>query len=108
MKKTKILAIGDIHGDVSLVRNLAKQAVEEKVDLVIIAGDLTLLEDSTKNLLGHFTKENKTVLLIPGNHETLATTNALSEMYSNVRNIHGKHFSNNRVGIFGAGGADIM
>jgi hypothetical protein len=29
-KKTKILAIGDIHGDTGLVRRLAEKAVKEK------------------------------------------------------------------------------
>lgn len=105
--KIKILAIGDIHGDVNLAKKLAKRTKNEKIDLVIIAGDLTLAEISIKNLLGHFTKENKPVLIIPGNHETLATTNTLTEMYSNVKNIHGYSFSKNNLGIFGAGGADI-
>jgi len=41
--------------------------------LVIIAGDLTLFEQSTKNLIGPFIKENKEVLLIPGNHEAMST-----------------------------------
>lgn len=56
-RKTKILAIGDIHGDVDLVKKLAKKAKDENVDLVILAGDLTLAEISTKNLIGPFAKE---------------------------------------------------
>ena len=104
MKKTKILAIADIHGDVGLVKKLAKKAKDENVDMVIVAGDLTFFGQSTKNLIGPFTKVNKPVLLIHGNHEDLMDVNFLSEMYPNVRNIHGYAYSKGDVGIFGAGG----
>ena len=49
-KKTKILAIGDIHGDTGLVKKLAAKAKEENVDVIILAGDLTMAEQSIKNL----------------------------------------------------------
>lgn len=106
-KKTKILAVGDLHGDAGLVKKLAKRAKDENVDLVILAGDLTLAELSTKNLIGPFVKEKKQVLIIPGNHESVATADFLSEMYDNTQNIHGYAFSKDNLGIFGAGGADI-
>ena len=48
-KKSKILAIGDLHGDTGLVKKLAKKAKDENVDLVILTGDLTFAEQSTKN-----------------------------------------------------------
>ena len=106
-KKTKILAIGDIHGDTGLVKRLAKKAKEKNVDLVILAGDLTFAEQSTKNIIGPFIKEKKQVLLIPGNHESIATVDFLAEMYPNTKSIHGYSFIQNDLGIFGAGGADI-
>ena len=107
MKKTRILAIGDIHGDERLVKKVAKKAEKEKVDLVILTGDLTFAEISTKNLVGPFVKAKKQVLLIPGNHESVATIDFLAELYPNTKNIHGYCFIKNNVGIFGAGGADI-
>lgn len=106
-KKTKILAVGDIHGDTGLVKRLAEKAKKENVDLVILAGDLTLAEISTKNLIGPFIKAKKQVLLIPGNHETMATADFLAEMYPNTKNIHGYSFIKNDLGIFGAGAGDI-
>jgi Icc-related predicted phosphoesterase len=102
-KKTKILAIGDLHGDENLAKRLAKKAKDENVDLVIIAGDLTWLEQSTKNLIGPFAKENKEVLLIPGNHETMSTIRFLTEAYPKTRHIHGYSVKKNDIGIFGAG-----
>lgn len=107
-KKTKILAVGDIHGDTGLVKKLAEKAKKEDVDLVILAGDLTFAEQSTKNLIGPFIEAKKQVLLIPGNHESFATADFLAGMYSNTKNIHGYSFVKNDLGIFGAGGGDSI
>ncbi len=107
-KKTKILAIGDIHGDTGLVKKLAQQAKKENVDLVILAGDITFVESSIDNLIGPFVKAKKQVLLIPGNHESFATTDFLAQMYSGTKNIHGYSFKKGNLGIFGAGGGDVI
>ncbi len=106
-KKTKILAVGDIHGDTGLVRRLAEKAKKENVDLVILAGDLTFAEHSTKDLIGPFIKAKKQVLLIPGNHESMATVDFLAEMYPDTHNIHGYSFIKDNLGIFGAGSGDV-
>jgi uncharacterized protein len=104
IKKVKILAAGDIHGDTSLTKRLAEKADKENVDLVILTGDFTFLEQSTKDIIGPFEKVGKKVLIIPGNHETVATTNFLAEIYSNAQSLHGYYFKIGDVGIFGAGG----
>jgi len=102
----KILAAGDIHGDSRLSEKLAEKAKKEDVDLVILCGDLTYSDTSTKNIIGPFVKANKKVLLIPGNHETIATADFLAEVYG-VKNIHGYSVKYKDVGIFGCGGANI-
>jgi uncharacterized protein len=106
-KKFKILAAGDIHGDSSLTKRLAEKAKKENVDLVILTGDLTFFEKSIDNLIGPFEKVGKKVLLIPGNHESIATTNFLTEIYSNAKSIHGYSVKFGDIGIFGAGGANV-
>jgi len=106
-KKLRILAAGDIHGDTRVAEGLAEKAKKENVDLVIISGDITFAESSTANLIGPFVKAGKKVLLIPGNHETLATADFLAEMYPNTTNIHGYAIKVGDVGIFGAGSANI-
>lgn len=101
----KILAASDIHGDKDLVKKLADQAEKEGVDLVVLCGDLTMGEMSTDNIIGPFAKKHKKVLLIPGNHETVATADFLAEFYEpDARNIHGYSVQYKNVGIFGAGG----
>lgn len=105
-KKLKILAAGDIHGDKKLSKKLADKALKEKVDLVILAGDLTFADTSVEGIIGPFVKNNKKVLLIPGNHDSFATADFLAELYG-VKNIHGYSAIYQDVGIFGCGGANI-
>ncbi len=102
----KILAAGDIHGDTKLAEKLAIKAEKEKVDLVVLCGDLTFGENSTENLVGPFVKRKKKVILIPGNHETIATADFLAELYD-VTNLHGYSIKYKGVGLFGCGGANI-
>ena len=105
-KKLKILAASDIHGDTASANKLAEMAKKENVDLVILCGDLTFAEMSTQGIVGPFIEAKKKVLLIPGNHETVATANFLAELYG-ATNLHGSSIKMGQVGIFGCGGANI-
>lgn len=106
ISKTKVLAIGDIHGDIDLVERLVERVKKENIDIIILAGDLTFEEKSVDGLIGPFVKEKKSVLLIPGNHESGATIEFLAQKY-NVKNLHGYGFEKNGIGFFGAGTANI-
>ncbi len=105
-KKLKILASSDIHGDTRAAEQLAMQAEKENVDLVVLCGDLTYAEESTEGIIGPFAKRKKKVLLIPGNHETVATADFLAEIYG-ATNLHGYSVMYKGVGLFGCGGANI-
>lgn len=106
--KIKILAAGDIHGNTGLVKKLAEKAKKEKVDIIILAGDLTIWDNETKGLIGPFVKLKKPVLLLHGNHESLATVDFLSDLYSpHAKNLHGYSFMAEDLGIFGCGGGDF-
>jgi len=102
----KILAFGDLHGDSRQAEKLAEKADKESVDLVVVCGDITQNDGDTTNLMGPFVKHHKKVLLIPGNHESIATADFLAEFYG-LKNIHGYSVRYGSVGIFGAGGANI-
>ncbi len=101
-EKLKILAAGDVHGDTSLIKKLAEKAEKNKVDLVILAGDITSPIE-TKNLLKPFKDRHKKVLLIPGNWDSFATIDFLANLYD-MKNMHGYYFKQSGVGFFGAGG----
>ncbi len=102
-KKFRILAAGDIHGDSKLTKKLAERADKEKVDLVILTGDITGWTE-TKDLIKPFKDKNKKVLIIPGNWDSFATADFLANVYG-VKNIHGYSVTYENIGIFGAGGA---
>lgn len=106
VKKFKILAAGDIHGDSGLSKKLAEQASKENVDLVVLCGDITSQRIDAQNLIKPFVSAGKKVLLIPGNHDSFATADFLAEMYG-VKNIHGYSVKYDNVGFFGCGGANI-
>lgn len=103
-KKFKILAAADLHGDSKLVKKLAEKADKENVDLVILCGDI-LGHVETKNIIKPFKDKNKKVLIIPGNWDSFATTDFLASLYE-VRNIHGYSVKYDKIGFFGAGGAE--
>jgi len=102
-RKFRILAAADLHGESRLARKLAERAEKEKVDLVILCGDIMGWRE-TKGIIKPFKDAGKKVLIIPGNHESFATTDFLAELYG-VRNIHGYAVKYGDIGFFGAGGA---
>ncbi len=102
----RLLAFGDIHGDSRLAEKLAQKAEKEEVDLVVICGDITFRDRSTDDLVGPFVKRKKRVLLVPGNHESVATADFLANLYG-AKNLHGYSIKAGDVGFFGCGGANI-
>ncbi len=100
-EKLKILAAGDIHGDSKLAEKLAKQAKKEKVDLVVLTGDITGITE-TKNLIKPFKKRGEKVLFVPGNWDDPETANFLSKFY-NIKNLDNYYVKYGNIGIFGLG-----
>jgi putative phosphoesterase len=76
----KILAASDIHGDSKLVKKLAEKADKEKVDLIVLCGDILGWQE-TSGIIKPFKDKNKKVLIIPGNWDSFATTDFLAQMY---------------------------
>ena len=103
-RKFKILAASDIHGESKLAKQLAEKAEKEKVDLVILCGDITGFTE-TKNILKPFKDKNKKVIILPGNWDSFATADFLASIYG-VTNIHGYSVKYENIGFFGAGGAE--
>ena len=102
----KIFAASDVHGDTRWIAKLAEKAEKEKVDLVLLCGDITFDESMTENIVGPFKKKGLKVALIPGNHESAATTGFLAEKYD-AYHLHGYSIKIGDVGFFGAGHANI-
>src|SRR3989344_1763260 len=104
-KKLRILAASDLHGDSRLTKRLAERAFREKIDLIVLCGDLTGFGEST-NLIKPFKDKGQKVLLLPGNWDSFATTDFLAQLYG-VKNIHGYSAVYEGVGFFGAGSTSV-
>lgn len=99
--KLKVLAFSDTHG--RDLRSLVEQAEKEGVKLVFACGDWSQLDEMPPYLISQFTKKGMKMFIQAGNHETLATTDALAELYG-IKHLHGDGVIYNDVGFFGAGG----
>ena len=63
----KILFFADLHGDMKTLDALRKKARD--VDIVICAGDFTVMERDFDNLIEEFDNFQRPFILIHGNHE---------------------------------------
>jgi len=102
----KILALSDIHGDRTFIKEMAQKGAKEQVDLVILAGDLVDHDGSIDGLIGPFKEKGLEVAILPGNHEGLAEIGAMVDTYG-VKNLHGYVIKKGDIGIFGCGYADV-
>ena len=102
----KILALSDVHGDRTFIREMAEKGHSEGVDLVILAGDIADHQGSVEGLVGPFKAKGLEVAVIPGNHEGLAEIGFLEDKYG-AKNLHGYVWKKGDVGIFGCGYADV-
>jgi len=99
----KILAVGDIHGDIDLARELAERATKEKVDFVVICGDISGFDEKVEGIVGLF---NQKVFLVPGNHDSEATIDFLAQMYKG-KNLEGYGYKIGDLGLFGCGSVNL-
>ncbi len=105
-KRLKILAASDLHEDRRAVERLAEKAEKENVDLVVLCGDITYFDNEWRGMIGPFLKRGKEVIFVPGNHESVATAELISEKYS-VKNLQNYSVNIDDIGIFGCGGANV-
>jgi uncharacterized protein len=102
----KILALSDVHGDKSFIREMAEKGASEKVDLVLLAGDLVDHLGNPEGLVGPFREKGLEVAVLPGNHEGMAEIGFMVDKYG-AKDLHGYVIKKGDVGIFGCGYADI-
>lgn len=102
----KLLALSDVHGDRTLLKQMAEKAVQEKVDLVILAGDIVDHKKNPEGLVGPFKEKGLEVAVLPGNHEGLVEIGFMVDKYG-AKNLHGYSFIKGDVGIFGCGYGDV-
>ncbi len=86
----KILAFADLHSDAVVLKKLVKRAQEKDIDLVVCAGDFTVFENGLSYILKKLDEIGKTVLIIPGNHETPEKLEKEFQKHTHLVHIHNK------------------
>jgi len=99
-KKLKILAAADLHGSLDIAKILATKGEQEKVDLVVLAGDLSGYHEMNENILEPFNKIGQKVLFVPGNWDFDEECEVLRE---GGKSIHNYYVTYKGVGIVGIG-----
>lgn len=80
--KITFLATGDIHSDKDIIKNIQKYNNFEKIDFILLTGDLSDKKNDFKEIFSIF--KNKPIFMVPGNHETKKQLRILEKNY----NIH--------------------
>ncbi len=105
----KILAASDIHSDPEVAKKLAEKAKKNKVDLVLLGGDIVEPWMDIKGIIKPFKDSGIEVLMVHGNHEQPFDIDVLSEVYGKgVYNLHSYYKLFGDVVIVGLGGAEMM
>jgi uncharacterized protein len=99
-KKLRILAAADLHGDVGVAEQLARKALDERVDLVVLAGDVYGYAQSGGGILRPFREMGQKVLFVPGNCDFDEDVEDLGEV---GKNLDGYYVTYGGVGIVGIG-----
>lgn len=105
-KKLKILAAGDLHGDVDTAKKLAEKAKKEKVDLVILAGDIHGMFKSGGEVVEPFKKARQKIVFVPGNWDSSVEVDVLKKIHK-IRDIDGYYVNYKDVNIIGIGNRDF-
>jgi len=103
VKKLKILAAGDLHGDLGIAKKLSEKARKSKVDLVVLAGDIYGYMGEGEGILEPFKKAKQKVIFVPGNLDSSLEHDILRK---DARSIHNYYVTYGGVGIAGIGSAD--
>jgi len=104
-KKLKILAAGDLHGNAEIAKGLAEKARKNKVDLVVLLGDIHGIRES-KGMIAPFKKNKQKVVFVPGNWDTGFEAGMLEDIYG-IKNLDAHYVTYKDIGIFGVGNPDF-
>ena len=106
-EKLRILAAGDLHGSTDIARKLSEKAKREKVDLVILAGDLHGPFQGG-DVVAPFKKNHQKVIFVPGNWDSGLEIDAIKNIHKDsAKNIDNYYVTYNDVGILGVGNKDF-
>jgi len=98
----KVLLVGDIHGSASALSAIKKKS--KSVDIIVCVGDFTIFEQNFDKIFLQLDNLNKPILMIHGNHESLARVNHACKKSKNIVFIHNRFFIFHNIIFYGYGG----
>ncbi len=104
-KKIKILAAGDIHGSEVIAEHLAIKAEKNKVDLVVLSGDISSPLRREK-VMGHFKDRKLETIFVPGNWDSDLDIKFIREIYGTT-NVDGYLFKKGGIDFLGLGNSNF-
>ncbi len=99
----KIMAFVDTHGDTSFLKKLVQRAKKDDIDIIVCAGDFTVFENQITIVLKELESIGKTVLIIPGNHESPESVEKHTKKFKNIVNLHKQQWSKDSITFLGWG-----
>jgi len=102
----KILAASDLHGDAANVERLAREAMKENVDMILILGDVSVFGDLEAGMIGPLAATKKKIAFVNGNHDMPGTAEMLADEYG-LTDLEHSAFVYHGIGFFGGGGANV-
>jgi len=100
----KILAFVDIHLSEKALQRIKYKVKNEKPDLLLCAGDISIFEEGIDFVLFFLNKLKKPILMVNGNHERDKFMAKICKLFSNITFIHEKHYKKDNVIVLGYGG----
>jgi len=100
----KVLFTADIHNDRELIEKVAKES--RKADLVVIAGDVLDYGGVLTNKI--FSKIEKPIIFVPGNHDSPEFVEFVESYYNNVYVLHLDKLDFDNVTFAGVGFAESI
>ena len=104
-KKLRILAAADIHGSKDIAEKLAERAKKEKVDLVVLAGDLHG-PFAGGDVITPFKKRGQKVVFVPGNWDSTDEIDIIKKKHK-IKNLDGYYVNYDGVDFVGFGNPDF-
>jgi len=88
----KFLAFVDVHEDKKALKQLIERAMQEDIEFLICAGDLTQFGRNLRYMLKQLNEIGKKIYILPGNHESNTTLMGVLSDYANFIPFHKKDF----------------
>ncbi|PIU63027.1 hypothetical protein COX58_03550 [archaeon CG_4_10_14_0_2_um_filter_Archaea_38_6] len=101
----KVLFFSDAHADKKSIKKVIEKS--RNADLLVCAGDLSMMEEGFGEMLEELKKVNKKILIIPGNNETPDFMDEGIDDYENIISIEDEIYQDMNIKFLGIGGSTI-